>query len=207
MPKSMTHLNHHLLCATDCETTGVKPGWHEIIQISFIPLDERIEINKNLPMFDLLIKPEHPERIEPNTPGQDTIKRAIETGHDKWIAVELFEHWFDSLQLAEKKRIVPLAHNYYFDRSFYMEWMGYESYNHFIDSRCRDLFVVANFLNDYAEFNAMDYPFPNNLRLKTVAKKLGVDVDDSRLHDSLYDSWIATQAYKKAVTIFFSGVI
>jgi hypothetical protein len=39
----LVHLNGHLLAAIDLETTGTRPGYHEIIQIACVPLDSDIK--------------------------------------------------------------------------------------------------------------------------------------------------------------------
>ena len=208
MAHSMEHLNQHLLCAIDCETTGVKPSWNEIVQISICPLDASLEVSKIYPVFDVWIKPEWPERIsqEARYKSGTVIQKACDTGIDKFAAADLFENWFSLLGLPEKKRVVPLGFNYSaFDKGMIIDWIGWEHYNAVFDSKVRDLFVIANMMNDWADFNAMPIPFPRWMTLTAVARKLGVDVDDCRTHDSLYDCDITRQGYKKALTTFFSG--
>ena len=39
MLTSIQHLNGNLLCSVDTETTGLRAGYHELIQLGVVPLD------------------------------------------------------------------------------------------------------------------------------------------------------------------------
>lgn len=210
MSESMVHLNQHLLCAVDGETTGLRDGHHELIQLSICPLNAALEPSKVFPVFDIFIRPDYPERIDAEARRKvgPVIQNAIDTGIDRMAAAELLEHWFTELHLPEKKRIIPMGFNYAsFDKPFIQAWIGWEHYNGMFDSRIRDLFIVACLLNDYADFNAMEIPFPRSMTLTTVCRRLGVDVDEMQTHDSLYDCDITRQGYKKVMTTFFNPVV
>lgn len=198
--KSMVHLNHNLLVATDCETTGLDPEYHEIIQVCFLPLDSRLNPHPDHKIFEMFIRPEHPERADVKIPSKAALTEALKTGFPAHVVFELFEHWFSSLNLPEERRIVPLAYNWAFENVFYRAWMGADAVNQYFDSRARDLFLVIQWLNDRADWDGEEYPFQKqNMKLRTVAKKLGVPVEDHRLHDAVYDCYITTQAYKKTL--------
>jgi DNA polymerase III epsilon subunit-like protein len=210
MAESMQHLNQHLLCSIDTELTGLRPGYHEIVQISICPLNAKLEPSTVYPVFDIYLKPNYPERIdsEARRKSGDVIQKALDTGMDRMAAADLLENWNTELHLPEKKRIVPLGFNYAaFDKPHIQEWIGWEHYNAMFDSKIRDLFVIACMMNDFADFNAMEIPFPRLMTLTTVARRLGVDVDDLRTHDSLYDCDITRRGYVKTLTTFFNPVV
>ena len=58
----LVHLNGCLMAAVDLETTGTRPGYHEIIQIAVVPLDSDFRPLADVRPFYTLVKPEHPER-------------------------------------------------------------------------------------------------------------------------------------------------
>src|SRR5690606_34944990 len=134
----------------DIETTGTQPGYHEMWQLSLLPLDSKLDISSTLKPFDLLIKPRYPDRIDRSFAHSKRLADAVATGIDSIAAFELFEHWFQGLNLLPNKRLVPLGTNLMFDLSFLYHWMGHLTYNEYFDSRIRDLMVTALFLNDRA---------------------------------------------------------
>ena len=58
----LVHLNGCLMAAVDLETTGTRPGYHEIIQIAVVPLDSDFKPLADVRPFYTLVKPNHPER-------------------------------------------------------------------------------------------------------------------------------------------------
>ena len=58
----LVHLNGCLMAAVDLETTGTRPGYHEIIQIAVVPLDSDFKPLADVRPFYTLVKPKHPER-------------------------------------------------------------------------------------------------------------------------------------------------
>ena len=48
MAQSLVHLNGDLLCAVDCETTGLNCKEHDIIQVCVLPLDSQIQPLKEI---------------------------------------------------------------------------------------------------------------------------------------------------------------
>lgn len=196
MYKSLIHLNNHLMVATDCETTGLNPDWNEIWQISCVPLDSQFNVVEDLPIFDINIRINHPERISPQV-SKAPIEDAMLNGLHPEAAYEAFEAWFDSLGCPEGKRLVPLAHNWGFEHRFYVSWLGYETFNHFFDTRARDTMQVATFLQDRADFDGEHIPFAGGVRLQDLAKDLGIPYDRYALHTAVYDSALAAQVYKE----------
>ena len=199
----MVHLNGHMLCAVDTETTGLRPRYHEIIQLALVPLDAYLKPIKTLPIFDLLIKPEYPNRAEKEAitkVGPQKFQAAIQNGLPKEVAVDLFEDWFTNrLELDDDKRITPLAQNWKFDFEFLGELLGWELRNLRFDSRSRDTLTTAQFLNDQADFDAEKIPFPKSLQLSYLARALGIEVEQDMTHDALYDCHLTAEVYRTMV--------
>lgn len=207
--KSLVHANNNLVCAVDVETTGTEIGWHEMIQVVFLPLDNNLNARKDLPPFDIRLRPNYLERIdlESMKVNRSQLQTILDTGIDQEKGIDLFEHWFQKLKLADGKRIMPLGHNIaLFDLPFIREWMGPKMFNSYMSYVIRDTMTVCNFLNDVSDVEAEQTPF-NKLRLSYVAKKLDIEIFDQGTHDALYDAHISAEVYKKLMSHHLLDVI
>lgn len=203
--KSLVTINNNLMCAMDVETTGLDPFFHEIVQICFLPLDQNLMPSKVHKCFVQKIKPRYMDRIDLKamTVNQTTLYDIIETGITYDHSIDLFAYWFDHLKLDDKKSIVPLGHNLYFDMPFIHNWLGPEAYRRYIFGHVRDTQAIAAYLNDRAEFHAEEPPFPT-LKLKELCRKLGITIIEDGCHDALYDAYLTAQVYKKLLTELFN---
>jgi DNA polymerase III epsilon subunit-like protein len=194
---SAVHLNGHLLCAIDTETSGLTPGKNDIIQIAIIPLQPDYSLSKIFKPFSTLIKPKRPENVDPDLPGKYRKKflEACIHGIDPWTCVDRLTEWFYALKLPEKKKIVPLGHNYLnFDKPFIQEWLGGPlSYDEFFRHDVRDTMISALYLNDCFDSHNLKIPFPK-YNLTFIASCLGIPHPDA--HDALADAFTASQVYK-----------
>lgn len=236
----MSILNNNLLCVVDVETTGVRPGYHEIIQLTLYPLNKDInrQDSKNYPLFDIYIKPDYPERLQRagNPTGPEELKKvmefgipseaakalflnwyhnldwpseedyreaklqeAIKSGVDKYVAAELLEEWFEKLGLPDYKKIMPIAHNWVFDRSFLYEWLGHETFEYVFHPHYRDTMVAALYQNDCATLQNGELPF-GRVALTAICSNLGIEYDPTCVHEALYDCSLTAKAYKKMLT-------
>lgn len=203
MPSTMQHLNGHIVCALDCETTGLIPGFHEIVQFTVLALDHTLQIDKSVIPFDILIRPIYPNRLEDEAKRKmgTTFIEAMDTGLDAEAALDLFANWVrHKLCMPEKHRIVPLGCNLQFDFAFIRQWMGIEHVNYYFDSRWRDVLCTANYLNDRANFGHEQIPFAGRMGLSRLAHRMGIEVDESQLHDALYDCKISAETYRMMLT-------
>jgi len=194
----MKHLNGNLLCAVDVETTGVNFDRHEIMEVAFLPLDSNLDPLRGVPIFDMLLKPEFPDRIDPDVFRVTHIDRTelMLNGMDKWRAADLFTEWFEKLGLPMNKRIVPLAHNWQFDSAFIKKWLGFTAYDLMIDGRYRDTMCVSLWMNDRADILNEPCPFQKN-NLGYLALNLGISSEGA--HRALNDCIMTAKIYKQMV--------
>ena len=199
--KSMQHWNAHQMCVFDVETTGLKPCWHEIVQIAVVALDANLQPRRKILPFEMFFCPEHPERIDPEAMRVTGLKEVdlLRRGHDPEKGRDLFEQWVKKLELditpsGTPKRIIPLAHNWAFDKVFIQDWLGASLFNELIDSRYRDTMTTSLFLNDAASFHAEKVPYSKNT-LQWLCKRLGVE--NPRAHDAIQDCLATAECYRR----------
>lgn len=196
--QGMQHLNGDLLCAIDCETTGLIAGEHDLIEIAVLPLGADLEPLKTIPPFVCLIKPKRPQNVDPIAMKVNNI--TIDTTFfDPWDAADLFDQWFQNLGLAPRKQIAPLAHNWPFDRSFILDWLGQETFGQLFSRRYRDTMVMALFADDRACFQIGQLPF-SKVDLTYCLSSIGLHRD--RAHRALDDAAATAQLWKHAMTMF-----
>lgn len=199
MPKEyMIHLNGNHLCVIDVETTGTIPGYHDLIQVAFLPLDSKLEPRQDILPFYCDLQPKRPENWDPESSKvtRTTLLDVQERGIEPYRAADLFDEWLLQFKFAPNKRLSPLAHNWPFDRGFIIDWLGRESFNQYIDGRYRDSMAVALYENDRADFMTEPYPFAK-VNLPWLAKQYNIPHD--RAHDALADCLVTAKVYKKQV--------
>ena len=193
----MIHLNGNLLCAIDTETTGLIPGFHDIIQLSIVPLDFDIEPHPDINTFDIFMEPSRPQNIDYKAMSVSRIQldKICKSGLNPIACIDYIHEWVNRLKLPEGKKIVPLGCNYCFDMVHLMSWMGPSNYWSVFHGHYRDIQTSCLFHNDIADFHATQIPHPK-VGLKDIATSLNVEMDEQRLHDSLYDCWITAKCYR-----------
>lgn len=195
------HWNNHVMCAIDVETTGFCTDKHEIIQIAVVPMNADLRINTKVLPFEMLIAPwKKQEDWEPGalrTHKIDMLKLCA-TGLDPWKVGDLFDEWFQRLNLPLGKKIIPLAHNYPFECRFLHSWLGPASMDSFF-YQYRDTMALALQMNDIAEFHNEPYPFPRT-SLGSVCRTLGVE--NTKSHDALADAIATAECYRRMMTKF-----
>ena len=196
----MITLNGNVLCAIDVETTGTKPGHHEITQVCFLPLDDNLEPHKKIMPFDIELFIEHEDRIDWEAFRVSKINffQHQQQAINKDIAADLFEQWIENLKLPPNKRISPLAHNWPFDRSFIIEWLQPTAFSTYIDGRFRDSMTLAIGINDIYDFATEPTPFPK-VNLAYLASQLKIPHNGA--HNALADCITTAQVYKKLLKI------
>jgi hypothetical protein len=167
-----------------------------------MPLDADCCPSKTHHPFDLKLSPTRLVDIDLDALKINKLKLAnlVLTGLDPYIAADLFNDWFIKLRLPEGKRIMPLAHNWAFDKAFIEEWLGFENFNYHFDGRYRDTMCTALFWDDKADVETEQYPFPK-VNLQYVAKCLKVPFEADSLHDAVYDCAITAACYREMLRL------
>ena len=191
----LVNLNGNMMASIDYETTGKRPGYHEIIQIGIVPLNSDLRPNRELPVFYTTVKPEYPERQEKGAGyvhGLDInelVLHAPESGRVKDLLVE----WFNRLELPFNKKLTPLAQNWPFECGFTKAWLGVDLTDELFHSHARDSMQEAISINDRAAFRGVEIPFAR-VGLKSLCRKLGVT--NTRPHDALHDAYAEAEVYR-----------
>jgi DNA polymerase III epsilon subunit-like protein len=201
MSNAMVHWNGNQMCVIDCETTGLNPKWHDLIQICILPLDSNLKPRRDVLPFYIEMIPEYPERADPKAMQINQLDFAIigQRGHHPDKARDMLEEWIEKLglpqtQYGRKKKIIPLGQNYSFDKGFIAEWLGSETYNEYFDYSFRDIKIVAHYLNDRAGMHAEKVPFART-SLSSMSKKL--NVLHEKAHDALSDCQATAEIYRQ----------
>lgn len=199
---SLMSMNGHILTAVDVETTGVLAGYHEIIQIAAVPLNQHFEPHPKLRPFYINICPDHFDRIEKGAVQKHGIDpESLRECPSQDQSVELFAEWFRSLNLPFGKRLVPLAHNWGFERGFLTYWLGLDGIYDFWQSHPRDTMAMAATINDLYVWHGRKHPF-SLLSLTALCKKFDIELDNA--HDALADC-LATAKLYAAFMRFMGG--
>jgi len=110
-----------VLAIVDVETTGLEPGYHEMIDIGAVYTDtDGVELGR----FFIQMTPDHPERageIARSINGFDEARWARLDAVSKSEAAEAFLE-FHSETVGEKTALFT-AYNAYFDRAFVDAWL------------------------------------------------------------------------------------
>jgi DNA polymerase III epsilon subunit-like protein len=207
----MLHLNGNLLGVLDVETTGFTPGYHDIIEVCVLILDEHLDPTGN--PFVLELQPQRPENINlealriqgkhydpvvktKSTKSRHRVVDVALNGCDADYAADLFGDWFQSLKLGPFKKIMPIACNYAFDRSFLIEWLGPEAFNTYFSPQYRDVMSMALFENDIADHRGYDIKYPK-CNLSALCNALNIERD--RAHTAVDDVHDTAKVFKRLI--------
>lgn len=191
----LVHLNGNLMAAVDFETTGRRPGYHEIIQIAVVPLNSDLRPAKDITPFYTTVKPLFPERQEKQSGwvhGLDMNDLLLHAPEPERVQ-DLWMEWFARLELPFRKVIVPLAHNSPFESSFMKAFLGVDRTDEIFHSHYRDSMIYAIGLNDKSAFAGEPLPF-NSVGLKSMCKTLGII--NARPHDAYADAVAEAEVYR-----------
>lgn len=193
MPRGLITLNNNLLSVVDTETTGLIDGYHDLVQVAVVPLDENLD-----PLgspFYMNIRPEFPERATKEAMKKNGLKMEdLLLSPSRWDAADMFDQYFEDLRLPRGKRIAFLTHNGPHDIPFVKSWLGAAAFAKYFHYQSRDSMYLATGYNDAAAFKCRPIPFPD-IGLKPLCKKFGILLDQH--HDALADCVATAQVYRE----------
>ena len=202
MGNSMQHWNGNHLCVIDTETTGLDVDWHEMIQLCILPLDSNLNPRTDVVPFYVNMIPDYPERASKGAMRKNKLKipELVKSGFDRVKVIDMLDDWIQSLGMpvtnyGRAKCVIPLGHNYAFDRSFIMQWLGRELYDQWFYYHFRDTMIYANCINDKAAMHAEKVPF-SKTGLQYLCSTLKIKTE--KAHDGLSDC--IAQVYKHLVS-------
>ncbi len=196
----LVHLNGHLLASVDVETTGRRPGYHEIIQIAVVPLNSDLRPLDGVRPFYHNVKPIFPERAETRASYVHGIKieELILHAPEPGKVADLLREWWEKLDLPAGKTLVPLAHNWAFESSFLTAWLGIDEKGTLFHSHARDAMLLALTMNDRAAFAGEKAPF-NGVGLESLCRKF--NVANPSPHDALCDALAEAEVYRSLIVM------
>lgn len=194
-------LNGNLLCAVDVETTGVMFGYHEIIQVAVLPLNHLLKPSEDYKPFYMNIAPSYPERASEGA----NAKHGLDVNDfaaccvSQARAADLLDEWFMSLELPLGKKVIPLAHNYAFERGFLTHWLGLPTFEAIFHVHPRDTMLLAASLNDINIWHRKNSLY-DSIGLANMCKYFGIELVNA--HDALADC-VATAALYREIIMGF----
>lgn len=179
----------------DLETTGVNPGRNGIHQMSgMIVIDGEIKEE-----FDIKVRPNPKAVIEKQaldvagvTEEQVLSYPPMEQVYREKL-IPMLDKYIDQFNKLDKFFIVGY-NNAHFDNDFFRGFFlqnGDKYFGSYFWANCFDCMVLAT------PHLAAIRPQMENFKQGTVAKHLGINVDETRLHDALYDIRICKAIYDK----------
>lgn len=182
------------LCYIDLETSGLKAGFNEVMEICIYPITQNLE-----PVIDcepfiarvMCLKPEnaHPKALEINglNPNEGEFGVTVCNDFLNWMA----DNGID--------KIIPIAHNWSFDKSFLQEFFGNE-YERLFYHRAEDTQRVAAGIDRAHLLKYGKNKFPG-ISLQKLAEYYEIPYD-CRSHTALGDCEVGIEVYKKLLKEF-----
>jgi len=147
----MKHWVNNLFAAVDIDVTG-KDG--DIVGICMAIVNTNLQLDPR--MIPLQI--EMYSDKEPILITRKLLKRYNNLGISQGQGRGNLVKWFESLNLKENRRIIPLSYNWPFKRAFLADWLGLD-FDYIFDSRYRDIMCLASCMNDRAYQHLYDIPY------------------------------------------------
>lgn len=189
----MIHFNRNLLTVVDFETTGRDCAFHDVVQVSVMPVDDNL-VPYGRPFYQN-VRPVHPARAQDEAMRVHGIPMdELMLCPEKSMVADAFVEWFRGLDLPVGKRLIPLTHNSPFDVPFFQQFLGVDLYYEHFTRRGRDTMYMALGINDHFAYRGLALPF-NECGLKPLCKHFGIDI--SGHHDALADCIATVKVYEE----------
>lgn len=181
---AMQHLNGDvLLSLATMEHEG------QLVGVGAVISDEWLRQTTLFPPFACMLKP----RVPVKTGKYKRTADDMNAQHDSYNVADVFEEWFDSLNLFPKQFQVLM----YDVRSAFLvrEWLSPTAFERLFSFKVRLLQSTALAMNDSAHFNKRPYPHPK-AEFSTICTRSGVEFfnDDPALR-----AVSLLEAYRRAV--------
>jgi DNA polymerase III epsilon subunit-like protein len=192
----LAHCYGNPIATLDFETSGERPGYHEILQIAVVPLNSDFEPHPEMRPFYTNVAPLYPERAELGATQRHglNLDELILTAPTLEKVTDLFLEWFRTLDLPVGKSLIPLAHNWSFESMWLMQWLGPDLKRELFHSHGRDPMECGIMLNDRAAYAGEQIPF-QRVGLKNMAEVF--NIVNERPHDALCDCLTAARVYRE----------
>lgn len=179
----------------DLETTGVNPGRNGIHQMSgmvVIDGEEKETFNFNVRPNPKAVIEKQALDVAGVTEEQVLSYPPMEVVYREKL-IPILDKYIDRFNKKDKFFIVGY-NNAHFDNDFFRGFFlqnGDKFFGSYFWANCFDCMVLATpYLADVR-------PSMENFKQGTVAKYLGIEIDESKLHDALYDIRVCKQIYDK----------
>lgn len=191
--------NEKLIIAIDLETTGLVPGFNEIIDIAMVKLDE--DFKPSGERFHEFLKIRHPERYSEKAKEVNglTVEEINARGKEPEQVQEEAIKWLSSI--CNYKLAIPMGHNYKFDRGFLETFFGESSnniqlYYIYFNKRYIDTMDISITVN-------RKYNIFTNVKLGTVCEVLNVVNDNA--HTAMSDVLATVECHKVLLEKYSGG--
>lgn len=168
----MTHLNSNVLAAVTIEMTNQNPLLGELIEVCVLPLNHMLQPHSELTLFNMRIRPEDKDSVDCRLTGKQVADLVL-NGYDREKVASLMLDWFYTLDLKERKKILPIGHEWPRTREVLKTWLGDEIYSEIFSEDYRDTKIATHFLNDQMASRGESVPYAKQ-GLPWLASKLHV---------------------------------
>lgn len=182
----------------DLETTGLDPNRHGIHQISGEIIVEGVSVES----FNYRVRPNPLLEIDDDALKVSSVTREMVTTYEPMEVVfkslkDLLGKYINSYKKGNTDKFYLVGYNNsQFDNQFLKAFFLQNGDEYFYTkfwSNSIDVMVLAT-----VKLMDVRSTMPN-FKLATVAKHLGISVDESRLHDASYDIYLTREIYNKLI--------
>lgn len=184
-------MNKIAKCVIDCETTGLDPALHDIIEIAIVPVDGKFEQIGSV--FNQRIKALTPETASACALAINQLNPCEGAEHKE--SLNLFYDW---MNLNCIERIAPIGFNYAFDKGFILKWLGTDQYNQSFHYIIRDAHTLAIAYNDSRIIRGQK-PMTTSTSLGKLCDHFGLD--HSKAHSAIQDCYLTLKIYKNLLML------
>ena len=178
----------------DTETTGLIAELCSVVQIAAIYQEDGVEIDsinlKFRPHLEYMISPKALEVT--NVSYKELMSRKL----SQFEAYTKFLYYLDSkvVKFDKKDKMYLIGYNVGFDLDFLLEFFKSNNNNYLFSYFHWPTIDIAQLLS-WHTMKSETRSKLENFKLGTVAKQLGIEVDESLLHDAMGDTILTQKIY------------